>query len=739
MTEAPPATRLARLGAAGGRHPLRFVLAWLVLVVASFALAFGAITGESLFDRLHSGAPQVPGEAQTGQDILAAHDPSGASLMLEVTGAPFDDAPAMARARAATARLASVPGVTAVRSPLLLPGGVEDPAAAALLAGGTTSSAGFLTVVDFDPDLSPDALSRAEGPVRSGLDAVVAALPGASGAVGSVDLLVHAITSQVEKDLRAGEGIALPLSFVVMFFVFGGFVAAGMPVVAAIASVAGALAALFGFSHAMDLDATVVNVVTLLGLGLAIDYGLLTVSRFREELGRVAAADVDHRRHVPTREEVVVATSRTVATAGRTVLFSGLTVAIAISGLLIFEADTMRAIGAAGVSVVLVAVLGDLTLLPALCALGARRLARSPQARARAGDGSDTGRFARLARRVQRRPAWVIAGTVVVLVALSLPVFSMRLTSSGAEMLPTSAPQRVFFDTLDADYPQLAAPAVTVVTETSPADASAWARRTVAPLPGVTRVVPRELGGGYVAVAVHVDAPALADEVGDVVRAIRADRPDAPTWVTGQRAAQDDYLASMIDRAPYAVLLVVAATLVLLFLMTGSVVIPVKALLLNVMSLGAALGVLVWVFQDGHLHRLVDFDSVGAVESMIPFLVLAFGFGLSMDYEVFLLARISELYRSGVPNDESVVLGLQRSGRIITSAALLICIVFAGFAAGQLLVIKEIGVALVTAVVIDATLVRMLLVPATMTILGEWNWWAPAPLRRWHTRFGLTD
>ena len=195
----------------------------------------------------------------------------------------------------------------------------------------------------------------------------------------------------------------------------------------------------------------------------------------------------------------------------------------------------------------------------------------------------------------------------------------------------------------------------------------------------------------------------------------------------------------MLSSAPYAVALVVVGTFLLLFLMTGSLVVPLKALILNVVSLGAALGVLVLVFQDGHLEGLVHFSSVGAIESLIPFLALAFGFGLSMDYEVFLLARIAELYHQGIPNDRAVSLGLQRSGRIITSAALLIVIVFAGFAAGQLLIIKEIGVALVVAVVLDATIVRMLLVPATMTLLGRWNWWAPAPLARWHARHGITE
>jgi RND superfamily putative drug exporter len=209
--------------------------------------------------------------------------------------------------------------------------------------------------------------------------------------------------------------------------------------------------------------------------------------------------------------------------------------------------------------------------------------------------------------------------------------------------------------------------------------------------------------------------------------------------VVGQASGLRDFTDSMVERAPYAFSLVALATLVLLFLMTGSVVIPVKALLLNVVSLGASLGVLVLVFQQGHLEGLLGFDSVGAVESTIPLLVLAFGFGLSMDYEVFLLSRIVELHEQGYSNDDAVVVGLQRSGRIITSAALLVVIVFSGFVAGKLLIIKETGVGLAVAVALDATLVRMLLVPATMTLLGDWNWWAPKRLKALHARFGITE
>ena len=222
-----------------------------------------------------------------------------------------------------------------------------------------------------------------------------------------------------------------------------------------------------------------------------------------------------------------------------------------------------------------------------------------------------------------------------------------------------------------------------------------------------------------------------------VVRDLRAQRPDFPTWVVGQAAGQLDFSASMSSTAPWAIGLVVLATFVLLFLMTGSVLVPVKALLMNLISLGAALGVVAWIFGAGHLEGLLSFATTGGVETTIPPLVLAFGFGLAMDYEVFLLSRIKEQRDAGLPNDEAVAAGLQRSGRIITSAALLVIIVFAGLVAAKVLVVKQTGVALCVAVAIDATLVRMLLVPATMTLLGEWNWWAPGPLRRLHDRIGI--
>ncbi len=718
---------MSRLGGVIARHPRWWVIGWLVVAVACYAVAVGGVAGESLFQRLHSGEPTVQAESRQARDIIEAAEPALSNLTLQASGADLSD-PATVRAGAEkTQAISSIPGVAQVQSPLLAPQGPSDPKVATLVGVGGPQSGRFVTVVEFKPGRDKAAQDRAEADVETALHGVADAMH-AQGTVGGPAKVLHAITGTIESDLVRGEGIALPLTFLVMILVFGGLLAAGMPIVGALVAIGGALMTLFVFSHALELDATVVNIVTLLGLGLSIDYGLLTVSRFREELAHRASTGP------PTKEEVRAATERTVATAGRTVFFSGLTVAIALSGLLVFEADILKAIGLAGVSVVLVAMIVAITLVPALCVLGAKRLARKAKEQV-----SDVGVFSRLAHTVQRRPIVVIVATLVALVTLALPTFGLKLTSSGTELLPKTAQERVFFNDLRRDFPALAASEVSVVAKsTDTGQVTAWARGLQSE-PGVTAVTVRPLGDEHQLVSVRVAGKPTSDEAQNLVHQVRDNRPAFQTWVTGQSASQIDFLDSMARRAVYAVGLVALGTFVLLFLMTGSVVIPIKALLLNVVSLGAALGVVAWVFEQGHLEGLLNFSSVGAVESMVPFLVLAFGFGLSMDYEVFLLSRITEFHNAGYENDRAVSLGLQRTGRIITSAALLIVIVFAGFIAGDILIIKEMGLALVAAVVIDATLVRMLLVPATMTLLGRWNWWAPAPLRRLHARFGITE
>ena len=722
----PARTRLERLGRFVARHARPVVAAWLVAVVLGLGTALGAFGGTSLFDKLTNGEPEVPGESRTGRDLLADQTTTGQTLLLILEGVDPASPQVTQRVTVLGADLAALPGVSRVASPYAVPGGPTSRPGRALTAGDAV-----LVSVDLDKGLTPDAETAALASVAERMAGAAEGLPGATARVGGVSLLVAQITDQVETDLRTGEGVALPISLAAMVLVFGGFLAAGLPLAGAIASIAGALASLYAFASLVDLDSTVVNVVTVLGLGLCIDYGLLVVSRFREEM-QAGAADVED------------AVGRTVAVAGRTVLFSALIVAISLCGLLFFQASILQAIGAAGVSVVIVALAVALTLVPALVAMAGTRLARPgvlmrlPGLR-RFGDvPPPVGVFSRLAERVQRRPWAVVAGVLAVLVALAVPALSMQLRSSGTDLLPQGAEQRVFFEDLAARFPAAAGADITVVARAPLAEVQRYAG-SVADLPGVSAVDPPRQQGDLVTLGVRVDGgDSGSSTAGSVVRALRAERPTFPTWVTGQAAGTIDYTASVVSRAPYAIGVVVLATFVLLFLMTGSLLVPVKALLMNVVSLGACLGVLVLVFQQGRFERVLDFTSNGGIESTIPPLILSFGFGLAMDYEVFLLSRIKEQRDAGATNDDAVVQGLQRSGRIITSAALLVAIVFSGFAAGKLLVVKETGVALVVAVAIDATLVRMLLVPATMTLLGEWNWWAPAPLRRLHQRFGVS-
>lgn len=721
---------LGRWGHWVARRALAVTGVWLIAIVLAFGMALGLLGTPGLFSRLHSGDISAPGENQAGLEVLGDAGSRGfRTYTLLLYGADARER-SVARAGAAAVRdLRRIEHVENVTNPVVVRGGPNSPAGWALIAQGA-SRPGFATVVTFEPDLTRAQQGAASDQVDAVFDRLVVAT-GASGSErGGVRGLVDGIIDQVKTDGQRGEGIALPVSFLVMIVVFGGFVAAGIPLLGAIASIGSALATLLGLSYLLDLDATVVNVVTVLGLGLCIDYGLLVVSRFREELRGLnpeSAAAL-------TREQIAAATGSTLDRAGRTVVFSALTVAISLLGLSVLNVPFIRAVSAAGVAIVLLAMTVALTLIPALCALAARRLLRKGTEVA-----ADTGVFSRLAEAVQRIPWVVITVVTTVLLLLALPILEMRLTSSSAAMLPRGSTERSFFESLGRHYPALSGPDLSVVTRAPVGEVETWAK-TLADRPGVGSVLPPvERPDGVVVVGISTIEGPTGSAARRVVSGLRTDRPPFEAWTVGQASALEDYLSTVRQRAPFAVGFVVLATLVLLFLMTGSIVIPLKALVMNVLSLGATLGIVVWIFQKGNLSGVLDFAPVGAIENTIPVLLLAFGFGLSMDYEVFLLSRIVELHEQGLDTHSAVTLGLQRSGRIITSAALLMMIVFAGFAAAQLLTMKEMGVALVIAVALDATIVRMLLVPATMSVLGQANWWAPGPMRRFHQRWGVTE
>jgi RND superfamily putative drug exporter len=414
-------------------------------------------------------------------------------------------------------------------------------------------------------------------------------------------------------------------------------------------------------------------------------------------------------------------------------------------GLLVFEPRLVRAIGVGALCVTVIAIASALTLVPALLALSGERLIRPGaltkipgvgRVITRFGDvAPDEGFFSGLTRRVQRHPALVTLTCTVALLALATPALSLRLANTSVDALPAASTQKIFVVTIRDHFPDAAAPRVLLVTDTK-ADATSWAAQ-VAGLPNVTSVgIPVESGNGW-GTAVRV----TTGDGMDVVRDIRRDRPDFPASVTGTDARTVDFTQSLLDRAPWAILIISLATIAMLFLMTGSLVVPLKALAASALSLGASIGVLVWGFQWGNFAQVMGFDpsEVHGVDPLVIVLVLVFGFGLAMDYEMFILSRITELVESGADGRDAIARGLQRSGRIITSAALIIVVVFAGFATGDLLVIKQLGVALAVAVTLDATLVRLLLVPAFMTWQLRIMWWAPKWMKRVHARFALRD
>ncbi|MQA01368.1 MAG: alpha/beta fold hydrolase [Streptosporangiales bacterium] len=483
------------------------------------------------------------------------------------------------------------------------------------------------------------------------------------------------------------------------------------------------LLALLGFSYVVGIDSNAISITTIMGLGLSIDYALLVVSRYREERGNGLPGEN--------------AASRTVAAAGRTVCFSALTVAAALSGLLAFKTEMFHAFAIAGISVIVVAGAAALTLVPALLGLAGRwvRVPTKPL--------PDDGFFSRVARGTQRVAPLVAVGVAALLLLAGTPFLGVKFGGVDASTLPKSAESRQVVEVQEDRFPGGDADPVQVVAEVSRATMADYGDDVVADLPGVDRVEARAVGNGVAVLDVHTEAATgdeTDEEVGErVVRDIRDHPADFTSHVTGSAALLVDMKKEIGDRLPIGLGIIALTTFVLLFLMTGSLFIPLKAIVMDVLSLGATFGMLVLVFQEGHLSGLLNFDPPGSLDLFVPILVFAFAFGLSMDYEVFLLSRIKEAYDATGDNRRAVQLGLQRSGRIITSAALLIIVVCAGFVSADLVMIKQMGLAMCVAVAVDATFVRCLLVPATMSLLGQANWWAPRWLFRVHQRLGLHE
>jgi RND superfamily putative drug exporter len=703
----------ASLGRFAYRRRVPVVLAWVLL------LAVGLAAGGQVFGRLGTGSGlRDDAESVVVGDLLSRVAGAGSSMTGLLDGRPADDPAFRAEVDRAVHDLEAMDGVAKVTGPVVQ--GREVPG---LVAGDRRA---VLVRVELETDLRgryDQVVDRVGGRLR--------AVDAPRVLVGGDDLAREAFQEQAQRDLERGETLAMPVMLVLLFLVFRGIVAAVTPLVVAAVAVAGALLILLGVSQVADISAYSVNVITMLGLGLAVDYSLLVISRFREE--RAGGL------------EIPGAIERTLATAGRTVAFSGLTVAAALCGLLAFAEPFLRSLAWGGIGVVLVAMVAALTLVPALLGLWGRRIRPGrgsvPSPPEHGAAPSDHGVFFRLSRLVQRAAPAIVVGVAALLILLALPFRHARLENSGLESLPRSSESRQLFEAVGDRFPGGGTDPVTVVVQSAPGNPPvADYLRRVGALPGVARAEPRPDTPPTVTVLDVVPQGTSEGPVATrLVERIRDLERPAPGGVTGPAAFLVDYRESLADRLPYALGLIGLATFVLLFLMTGSVVVPVKAIVMCVLSLGASFGALVWVFQEGHLSGLLGFDAPGMVDITVPLLIFVFAFGLSMDYEVFLLSRIKEAWDQTGDNDLAVALGLQRTGRIVTSAAALIVVVFLGFAAGELLTIKEVGVGMAIAVLLDATVVRMLLVPATMKLMGRWNWWAPPALRRFHDRHGLAE
>lgn len=547
--------------------------------------------------------------------------------------------------------------------------------------------------------------------------------------VGGPGPAFQAIGDQVEEDLRRAELIAFPILFLLSLWVFRGVAAALLPLFVGGLVVVGTFLALRIVNEVQLLSIFALNLAIGLGLGLAIDYSLFVVSRFREELARGL--------------DTPAAVARTMRTAGRTVLFSAATVAAALLSLLVFPQRFLYSMAISGSITALLAAVVAVTALPALLmVLGPRVNALSPARWQHAAGSTEQGFWYRLSRAVMRRPLPIALATGAVLIVMGLPFLRIEFTGIDARILPDETPAKQIDSELRAEYAKGVTEPITVAVRAPRGDAKAvraYAQRLDG-LPAVDTVEPpRYVGRDVWQVNLVPEQAALDDATQDLVRDVRATAAPGQALVTGQTARFVDQQEALGERLPYAIAILAITTLVILFLMTGSVVLPIKALIMNLLGLSAAFGLLVLIFQDGRLEGLLAYDSQGALESTQPLLLLALAFGLSTDYGVFLLTRIKEARDGGLPNDEAVAVGLERTGRIITAAALLFCVAIGAFATSKIVFIKEVGVGTALAVLIDATIIRALLVPALMELLGDWNWWAPGPLRRLHDRIGVSE
>jgi uncharacterized membrane protein YdfJ with MMPL/SSD domain len=699
---------LARL--ADGRGKLVVGLAILFFLVA------GAIGG-GVADKLDPyGADDPASETYKAAQQLreAGHRDTGVVVLLE-DAAP-DSAAGARRAARIEAELAADPDVATVAS------------------YASTRQRSFVSEDGGSQYLAVALKPTDDKPWQEAAERIADDLAGEAGVkVGGPALAQAQVNEQVESDLQRAEMLAFPLLFLLSLLFFRSLVAAALPLLVGGLAIVGTFLTLSLASEVGSISIFALNLTTGLGLGLAIDYSLFVVSRYREEIAKDGPG--------------LPAMRRTMATAGRTVLFSSLTVAAALASLLVFPQRFLYSMGIGGATVALLAAAVSLIVLPAVLALlGNRVNAGAPKFLQRRAESDarpeSAGFWYRLSRFVQRFPGRIAIAATVLMLTLGLPFWSIQFTSVDAQVLPQDKSARQVDDVLRADFPPFRDAPVDVVVTGADRAATAVVRDELGTVDGIAAVGrPQPLDNGETLIQAIVAQPHISETSQAAVEAIRElpAPPGTTVQVTGATADFVDFQSSLADHLPYAIAIVVIATLAILFLMTGSVVLPIKALLMNLLNLSAVFGILVFIFQDGRLESLLAYTSQGGLEQTMPILLFAVAFGLSTDYAVFLLSRIKEARDGGASNADSVAIGLERTGRIVTAAALLFAVAIGAFATSEIIFIKQNGIGTALAVLLDATIIRALLVPSLMELLGEWNWWAPAPLRRLHARIGISE
>ncbi|MBE4739465.1 MULTISPECIES: MMPL family transporter [Streptomyces] len=705
----------------------RFVTARprLSLLVALVLTALAVVAGSDVADRLGSGGWEDPAAQSTyATKALEREFPDSQPnfLLLVDAGETSVDAPAVAaEAKELTERLTAEKGVTGVGSYWLTgaPTLRSEDGTEALIAARLT---GDDTAVNKTLDRIAPELRGTHGPVEV--------------KVGGILAVRHEMQTTIQEDLLRAEMIALPVTLVLLVMVFGSAVAALLPLGVGIVAILGTNAILRGLTEVTDVSVFALNLTTAMGLGLAIDYALFIVRRFREELS--------------TGADSLTAVATTLRTAGRTVLFSALTVAVSLAAMMVFPQYFLKSFAYAGIAVVLLAAAAALILLPAALvllgdrvnALDLRKLfkRRGPKT----GDGSpakeEGAAWGRTAALVMRRAPYFAVATTAGLLLLGLPFLGVRFGTADDRQLPSTAESHVVQQHLREGFPGTPGGGLSVLAEgeATKAEYAAYKER-LADLPEALRVEGPLVEGDWAYFTVQPKGEAVDEGAQHLVEEIRATDAPFDTSVTGTAAVLVDTKAAIGDGLPWALSFIVIVTLILVFLLTGSVLIPLQAVLLNALSLTAMFGALVWVFQDGHLSGLLAFTSPGSIETTLPVLMFCVAFGLSMDYGVFLLSRIKEEYDHTGDHTASVRFGLQRTGGLITAAAVILAVVMVAIGTSRVTNTKMLGLGIALAVLMDAMVIRSLLVPAVMRLTGRATWWAPPPLRRFHNRFGLTE